>query len=176
MTLREILKEAMDIASSPISDSDFLKMYNRAIHELSMAYDTAKDGVTQEIIVEDLDNEYELIPRILKIERVLDSKGNNFIKYKVRRNAFLLFKCKDTFTVYGLVECAKAVSMSDAPAINPAYHMCIAKHIAAKVLKQLDKEKSNELMAEFVSDASAANNNIRGSTNRYKRVKVYLWR
>jgi hypothetical protein len=172
MTLRDVLKDAIDFAGVPISDADFIRNYNRCMYELAMNYDTAKKRVTQTIICTDAADQYALTAGCLRIERVLDSNESPFKSYSIYGNAYIVFAYTGTYTVDGTFEQTPITLMSGTIAINTAYLRPIAEYIAAKALKKSDTDKSKELMEYFMRDSAMANKNIRKATNPNKKVYV----
>ena len=51
--MRNILKEAIELAGVSISDKDFIRSINRATEALAMMFDTAKVRATQNIVCTD---------------------------------------------------------------------------------------------------------------------------
>lgn len=176
MGLRDILKEAINIAGVPISDKQFIRDYNRAVHDLAMLYDTAKIRDTEIIECTDVKEEYPLKEGCIKIERVLTSHGNYFSFFKVRGNSKIQFAIKDVYTVYELFDQPPVSTMDDEVTINPLYFKAIAEYIAAKAIKKSEPDRANELMAESTSDAALANKNIRQANNQNRRVYTPMFR
>lgn len=170
--MRNILNNAITLARNPISDRDFILNFNRAVHILSLTYDTAKTAKTMTVVAVNTVTEYPITA--LKIDRVLDVNGNNFMYFTVRNNSRMLFQVPGTYTVQYLARPADVTLITATPEINSAYYSAIEKFVAAKTTK--DKELSQELMADYVNDASSVNSALRGVTNKYKRTKAPMWR
>jgi hypothetical protein len=174
--LRDILKDAIDLARAPISDNDFIHDFNRVCHDLAMLYDTAKKRATQTIVCADTSTEYPLTAGCLRIERVLDRNSNYYRHFTVRGNSKIMFAFTGTYTVYETFDQAPITSMDATPAIDTAYNKAIAEFIAAKAVKKSDPEYSKELMASSAADAALANNNIRKADNPNRKVRAPLFR
>jgi hypothetical protein len=176
MSLRDVLRKAMEEAGIPIPDKNFIKQYNRAIHDLAMMYDTAKKSSTQSIVCADIDTEYSLTAGVLKIERILDSEGCYYKYFKVRNHSKVLFSHLDTFTVYELFDQDPITTMDSTEAINTIYNTAIAKYIAAREIKKADPDTAQELMNEYYAEAARANMNIKGCYNPVRKAAAPRWR
>jgi len=176
MPLRDILKDAIDLAGKPISDRQFMTDFNRAANDLAMMYDTAKVHTTQTIVCTDTATEYSLTAGCFKIDRVLDVNGSYFKHYTVYANSKILFDCIGTYTVHGTFAQTPITAMIDTVSINAAFLKSIAEYVAAKAIKDTDTDRSKELMQDSAADAALANKNIRRATNPNKRVYVPSFR
>jgi hypothetical protein len=174
--MRDILKDAIDLAGAPISDNSFIHDFNRVCHDLAMLYDTAKRRNTQTIVCADTSTEYPLTAGCLRIERVLDRNSNYFKHFTVRGNSKIMFAYTGTYTVYETFDQTPIDTMDDTPAIDAAYNKAIAEFIAAKAIRKSNPEYSKELMASSAADAALANSNIRKADNPNRKVNVPLFR
>jgi hypothetical protein len=134
--MRDILKDAIDLARAPISDNSFIHDFNRVCHDLAMLYDTAKRRATQTIVCADTSTEYPLTAGCLRIERVLDRNSNYFKHFTVRANSKIMFAYTGTYTVYETFNQTPITTMDDTPAIDAAYSGKGSQEVGPRILKR----------------------------------------
>jgi hypothetical protein len=174
-TLRNLLNDCIEESGAAISDTVFLRHYNAAVSELSAMYNTAKVFKNAEYVVDDPSKLFNLDARLLKVERVLNSSGNNYPYFSVKSRQ-INFAEKGVYTLQGLFNPARVDNMTDGIEINPSYIPCVTKYIVSKVLSKSDKEESQRLFQEYFNLARLINDNLRKTTNPYIKVKAPKWR
>jgi len=175
LTLREILQEAQQNIGTPISDRDFIRYYNKCLHDLSMVYDTAKAVTTQTIACEDTTIFYPLTADIIGVRKVETLEGYNISTFKVQDGA-IRFLWKNTYVVHEFMLHTPITGLDGTVAINTAYLRAIVIYISAQMVKKSDKDNFKEIMSEFNELAGLANSNLRKNTNKFKKMAVKPFR
>lgn len=175
LTLRDILNEAQQNIGTPISDRDFIRHYNKCLHDLSMVYDSAKAITTQTIVCEDTTTFYPLTVDIIGVRKVETPEGYNISTFKVQDGA-IRFLWKGSYTVHEFILHTPIIGLNGTITINTSYLRAIVIYISAHMIKKSDKDNFKELMLEFNELAGLANSNIRKNTNKYKKVATRPFR
>jgi hypothetical protein len=176
MALREVLVDTVIYAKQPVSDTDFIKLYNMATRDLASKYDTAKRKVTTAFTDTVINTWYALTAGCVGVTRVLDSEGYIYTKWSVRDATHIAFEDSGTYSVYETMIPTKVVTMASIETINSHFNMAIVKYIASKIITPISPAEGEALKQEYMEDAALANKAIRNARTRYMTVGTAPYR
>jgi hypothetical protein len=183
--LRDLLIDVSAEAGIPVSDRNFARWYNMATSRLALEYKTAKFIGKLFVECTSVNDEYPIsMSGCIGINRVLDKDGNNYTNYTVRDNSTILFNDVGEYEIHAQSMPNNISDLDTEMTVPDIYKNAIKYFIISSTLsaeyrktkeKEL-KEDSVEAMAMFTLEAQAANNAIRGISNKYRQVAVGRFR
>lgn len=158
-----------------ISEVYAKKWFNEGKRFLSYEYDTAckKNTLTFNVLDESL--VYNLPVECLRIKKVSDENGNDYISYAAD-DTTIRFSHKGTYPVVYLMETADFAGQTTTPEIRPQFWPALAIFIASRELADIKPSKSADLYAEFLASAASVDKRLKRmskSTNNPRPVPKF---
>lgn len=169
MALRDILKDAIREARQPISDPDFIHLYNAALKDLARRFDTAKRIVETSFDDSVPFDWYPLTIGCIGVKRVLDEDNVTDCNWTTRDGTEIMFEYSGSYTVFEMLPHASITTMVATETIHPQYGTTISMFIAAKTVPI---QESAAMLQTYLQEADLANKAIRRTASPFSRVGV----
>lgn len=148
------------------------------MEKLANKYNTARMRSTTVIAPANTHDYYSLPSNCIGVLKITDPSGIplNMSLYHIESLA-VRFGALNSFTItYERKANNVGTYESSEPEIHPAYHSCIAKHVASRELARRNPRRSVELEQEFLFDANQAHITLNNIKRKGKVMKAPRWR
>lgn len=170
-----IIEQAVLHKNIPIESTYGKRWLNEAQQFLANMYDTACVEDSFWATVESDTESAPLPERFRGINRVIDEMGDEVIYFDTGISS-MRFPRRGTYEVRYIKAPKILTGDFDTPEIHEAYHMPIAKYIAAMELADIKPQKSRELLQIFYNEAGDANARLSRRVRKHTRLPAPEWR